>query len=127
MKGLTERQVSAVKKIYDSCIWFLYEFERSDGFNAYWEELKDETKMYEMVDGLLNKVHLVLEQEYFDLRNCDIYDELCEFVAEDLLNVYDGKLGYAYRFESIADDNFTTQMDYDKAMIHLNNIIEKYV
>ena len=131
MTHLSDRQMSAVKRIYDICIWFLHEFERTDGFNDYWYQFSEagstdpKTEIEELADGMLAKVKLVLDQEYFDLRNCGIYDELCEFVSEDLLNAYDGKLSYAYRFEAIPDGNPTTAEDYDKAMIRLNTIIDK--
>ena len=131
MTHLADRQLSAVKRIYDICIWFLHEFERSDGFNNYWHQFSQQgftnpkSKIEELADGMLAKVKLVLDQEYFDLHECEIYDELCEFVSEDLINTYDGKLGDAYRFEAIPDGNPTTAEDYDKATIRLKTIIEK--
>lgn len=80
-----------------------------------------------MADEMHRKIELVLDQEYFDLRDTDIYNELCEFVSDELIDIYDGKVSYAYRFEAYADGNPTTSEDYDKAMIKLNGIIEKYV
>ena len=133
MKQLTERQVVAVKKVYDVCIWFLTEFKRSDGFNDYWYKFvregieNPEMDILELADGLKAKVDLVLDQEYFDLRNTEIYNELCEFACEDLVDIYDGKCGYAYRFEAIPDGNPTTSDDYCKAMNKLNEIIERYI
>ena len=131
MVQLTDRQLSAVKRIYDICVWFLHEFEKSDGFNNYWYKFAQKgasdpkSEIEELADGMHAKVILVLDQEYFDLRECEIYDELCEFVNEDLVNTYDRKLSYAYRFEAIPDGNPTTTEDYDKAMIRLKTIIEK--
>ena len=75
----------------------------------------------------MGKVNLVLDQEYFDLRDTKIYEELCEFVSEDLVDIYAGKTSYAYRFEAVVDGNPTTSEDYNKAMIHLNSIIEAYI
>lgn len=132
MVHLNDRQHAAVKRIYDICIWFLYEFDRTDGFNSYWHQFAEkgskdpQEEIYELVEGMMDKVKLSLDQEYFDLRNCDVYNQLCEFVYEDLVNTYDGKLGYAYRFEAKASGNPTTAEDYDKAMIRLNTIIDKY-
>ena len=131
MAHLTDRQLSAVKRIYDICIWFLHEFDRTDGFNSYWYRFSEngiadpKTAIEELADGMHEKVKLVLEQEYFDLHECEIYDELCEFVDEDLLNAYDGKLSYAYRFEAQPDGNPTTAEDYIKALNRLNAIIKK--
>ena len=133
MERLTDGQKTAAKRIYDICIWFLYEFKQTDGFNDYWLKFKDsgsqdpESDIYEMVDEMIDKVNLVLDQEYFDLRGCDIYNELCEYVSEDLYETFNGKLGYAYRFEAMADGNPTTSQDYDRAMIRLNTIIDKYL
>ena len=132
MTHLTDRQLSAVKRIYDICIWFLYEFHSTDGFNSYWHKFKKqgspepEFDIANMADALHAKVQLVLEQEYFDLHGCEVYAELNDFVYEDLMNTYDGKLSYGYRFEAAVDGHPTTSDDYHKAMIRLNSIIEKY-
>ena len=133
MERLTDRQKTAAKRIYDICIWFLHEFDRTDGFSEYWFDFKNsgsedpESDSYAMIEGMIGKVNLVLDQEYFDLRGCDLYDELCEFVSENLYATFDGKLGYAYRFEAIPQGNPTTAQDYDRAMIRLNTIIDKYL
>lgn len=133
MEHLTDRQKNAAKRIYDLCIWFLYEFDRSNGFNDYWLEFKDsgsqdpEADIYEMVQGMIGKIHMALDQEYFDLRGCNLYDELCEYVSENLYEIFNGKLGYAYRFEAVTNGNPTTSQDYDCAMIQLNTIIDKYM
>lgn len=133
MEKLTDRQKDAAKRIYDICIWFLDEFNHSNGFNDYWFQFADagsndpKEDILEKVETMWRKVELVLDQEYFDLHGCDIYDDLCEFIYEDLINTYDGKLDYAYRFEARVDGNPTTYEDYDRAMIRLNTIIETYV
>jgi hypothetical protein len=49
-----------------------------------------------------------------------------EYSENDLYDIFDGKLGYAYRFEAIPDGNPTTQDDYNKALKSLNEIVEKY-
>ena len=133
MAQLSERQLSATKRVYDACIQFLHEFQRTAGFNDCWFDLKDsgstdiETELTEMADDKIKHICLILKQEYFDLRNCEIYNDLWEFVNEDLMNTYDGKLSYAYRFEALADGNPTTEDDYNKAMIRLNTIVGKYI
>lgn len=132
MVQLTERQKSAAKRIYDSCIWFLHEFYNSDGFNSYWFDFKEkgsldpEDDIYDLIEKLHAKVMLVLDQEYFDLHNCEIYDEFNSFIYEDLYRICSGKVGYAYRFEAKANGNPTTDEDYAKAMTRLNAIIDKY-
>lgn len=133
VERLSDRQKSAAKQIYDVCICFLDEFKRTNGFNDYWFEFKDkgarnpENAICDYVEKWIAKIQLVLNQEYFDLHNSGIYDELCDFVNEDLYNTFEGKLGYGYRFEAQVDGNPTTDDDYNCAMIHLNSIIERYV
>lgn len=76
---------------------------------------------------MIGKINLVLDQEYFDLRGCDLYDELCEYVSEELNGIYDGKVSYGYRFEAIPNGKPTTSQDYDHAMIRLLTIVDKYL
>lgn len=133
MQQLTDRQKNAVKRIYDICIWFLDQFYLTDGFNDYWYKFKDagannpEFEINNLVDSYMYKIFLVIKQEYFDLHDCDIYDELYEFVNNNLYDIYEGKVSYAYRFEAIPDGNPTTSEDYSQAMNRLNSIIEKYI
>lgn len=133
MNQLADWQLDAVKRIYDSCIWFLDEFNHSDGFNDYWLTFKQkgakntEVAICDYAEEMMRKINLVLSQEYFDLCHCNIYDELCEYVGEDLVDIYDGKVSYAYRFEASVNGNPSTEEDYDKAMVKLLGIIEKYV
>ena len=65
---------------------------------------------------MLWDVQLVLDQEYFDLHNCEIYDQLCDFVNIDLSDIYSEKLDYG-SLDII-------RSNYNKAMIHINTIIE---
>lgn len=133
MTQLTNRQKNAVKRIYDICICFLEKFRNTDGFNDYWYRFKDagftdpEAKIYDFVDKLIREIILVFKQEFFDLHDCEIYNELYEFIDDDLNDIYDGKLSYAYRFEADSYVSPTTYEDYNKAMIRLNSIIEKYI
>ncbi len=133
MAQLTERQKDAAKRVYDVLIWFLEEFSNTEGFNSWWLEFKEkgsaapEDDIYERITGMEDRVRLVLNQEYFDLHDHEIYDALCEFVGEDLVDVYNGKISYAYRFEATAEDNPTVWDDYEKAMNKLNEIIERFI
>ena len=133
MFQLTERQKNAAKRIYDVLIWFLEEFSNTDGFNSWWLEFKEqgvhdpEDAIYERITQMQERVQLVINQEYFDLHDQDIYDAFCEFASEDLTNVYNGKVSYAYRFEADGENEPTVWQDYEKAMQRLNEIIEKIV
>ena len=86
-----------------------------------------ESDMYDYIQGLEEKILLVFRQEYFYLHDTPIYNELLNFMDEDLGETYNGKLGYAYRFEAVPEGNPTTEDDYVKAMDKLNSIIEKYI
>ena len=133
MAQLTDRQKTAAKKIYDKCIWFLNEFNHTDGFNDFWLEFKDaghkdpEGKSYDKVSAMMDEIFLVYNQEYFDLKGHPIYDDFWEYLSDDLYETFDGKLSYAYRFEAIPNGQPTVSEDYDKAMITLNGIIDKYL
>ena len=133
MFKLTERQKDAAKRIYDILIWFLEEFSNTDGFSSWWQEFKEqgvydrEEAIFERITRMEEKVRLVLNQEYFDLHDHDIYDEFCEFAGEDLVNVYNGKINCDYTFEADDENTPIIWQDYEKAMQHLNEIIERIV
>jgi len=132
VERLTERQLDAAKRIYDIMIWFLDEFNNTDGFNDWWYDFQNagsenpESDIYDRVLDMRRKIELVISKEYFDLHDHEIYDDFCEFFYEDLDEIYNGKVSYAYRFEAIPDGNPTTWDDYEKAMQHLNQIVERY-
>lgn len=130
---LTERQKDACKRVYDSIVEFLFEFKQTSGFNDYWfqysssEEKNVENMIYGRVEEKVDHLFLVLDKEYFDLGKHEIYEKLCEYVSENIYDLFDGKLSYAYRFEAAASGNLTTLEDYDHAMKALNEIIEEYI
>ena len=132
-KQLTDRQKDAAKRIYDVLIWFLEEFNNTDGFNDWWLEFKDQGEdspedcIYDRIAEMNNRINLVFEQEYFDLHNHEIYDEFGEFICEDLREAYTGKVSYAYRLEANGEDSPMLWQDYEKAMNRLNMIIDRYI
>ena len=69
---------------------------------------------------------LSLKKEYPIIGKIQIYTDLSNFIYNDLYDIYDGKLTYAYRFEAIPDGNPTTDEDYIKAYKKLNEIIDSY-
>ena len=126
MKQLTDRQKDAAKRIYDVLIWFLDEFRNTDGFNSWWSDCAargsddPDYEVIERITGMEERIKLVLDQEYFDLHDREIYDELCEFAGEHIPAVYTGKVGGDGRAEA-------AWRDYEKAVQCLNEIIERYV
>ena len=132
MQPLSDRQKDAAKRIYDVLTWFLEEFNNSDGFSSWWSDIAldggkpSEDAVYERITQMEERIHLVLNQEYFDLFNHEIYDDFCEFASEDLEKVYVGKIGYGYRYE--ADEGHpSVWQDYEAARHRLNEIVERYI
>ena len=82
-----------------------------------------ESTIYEFADTEIRKIGMRLQKEFFYLRDLSIYDTLYDFVDVDLVNIYDGKCGYSYRFETIG----STDEDYLKALNKLNDIVKDVV
>ena len=135
MNNFNELQINSIKKVYDSIIEHLDYFEKTDGYNDLWLDFIDkgiepkyiENKLYEVAEKELNKVILCHKKEKMLLKNTKIYEEIENFIYNDLYDIFDGKLKYAYRFEAIPDGNPTTEDDYNKAMNKFNSIIDKYI
>ena len=130
---LSERQKDSAKRIYDILIWFLDEFSNTDGFSIWWTELKDqgnsdpEDTIYERLTRMEECVQLVINQEYFDLHNTEIYDAFCEFAGEELTNLYLGKIGNYCGFDANDENTNSIWQEYETAMQHLNELIERIV
>lgn len=132
--NLSTLQIESTKRVYDAIIDYLNDFYKTDGFTgALWYEFlrkgsKDpEQDIYEYAESKIAEVQLVLQKEYFYLRNTEIYADILEYVENDLYNIFDGKLSYAYRFEAIPDGNPATYADYTSALTRLESIIERYI
>ena len=131
----TDIQINSVKRIYDSIIQHLDYFEKTNGYNDLWVEYIDkgvkpefvEDRLYEVAEIELNKVMLCYKNEKMLLNNTKIYDEIGDYIYNDLYDIFDGKLKYAYRFEAIPAGNPTTEDDYNKAMNKIDSIIDKYI
>lgn len=134
MDKLSTLQIESLKRVYDAIIDFLDDFDNTDGFTGtLWCEFqrkgyKDpEQEICVYADNRLEQVKKVLLKEYFYLHDSDVYMNVCEYVENDLFEIYDGKLGYAYRKDAIPDGNPTTFDDYNKALQRINEIIEKHI
>ena len=126
-------QIESLKRIYDDVIDYLDNFYKTDGFTGtLWYVYQDqgykdpEDKIYEYAEERIEKVLLTIQKEYFYLHDTEVYSEILEYSENDLYDIFNGKLGYAYRFEAIPDGNPTTQDDYSKALKRINEIVEKY-
>lgn len=132
MEKLTEIELMSVKRVYESIIEFLEYFYKTNGFNDLWfdfENLKPslrEEKLWEIAEKEHDKVMMSLKKEYLIIGKMQIYTDLSNFIYNDLYDIYDGKLTYAYRFEAIPDGNPTTDEDYTQAYKKLDEIIDSY-
>lgn len=132
MKKLSDVELMSIKRVYESIIKFLEYFYKTNGFNDLWfdfEKLEPslrEEKLWEIAEKEHDKVMLSLKKEYPIIGKIQIYTDLSNFIYNDLYDIYDGKLKYAYRFEAIPDGNLTTDEDYTKAYKKLNEIIDSY-
>ena len=127
----TDLQIQSIKRIYDEIIEFLFYFSETNGFSNLWIKYENkgvpknliESTIYEFADTEIRKIGMRLQKEFFYLRDLSIYDTLYDFVDVDLVNIYDRKCGYDYRFEEIG----STDEDYLKAMNKLNDIVKDEV
>lgn len=133
MEKLSTLQIESLKRIYDAIIDFLDDFDKTDGFTGtLWYEFQrkgskhPEDDIYDYAQNKIEKVQKVFLKEYFYLHDTEVYGELNNYIENDLYDTFDGKLGYAYRFEAVPDGNPTTFDDYSKAMQRINVIIEQY-
>ena len=135
MSNFNQYQINSIKTIYDKIIEHLDYFYYTDEYNDLWIKMGDEgynknnieDKLYEIDDEKINEVFLSYEKEKIFLKNTEIYDEIGEYIYNDLYDIFNGKLSYAYRFEAIPSNNPTTQEDYEKAIKKINLIIDKYI
>jgi transcriptional regulator with XRE-family HTH domain len=127
-------QTESLKRIYDAVIDYLDDFNKTDGFTgALWYKFarlgsKDpEEEIGRYAEDKIDAVLLVIQKEYFYLHDTVVYSDILEYAENDLYDIFDGKLSYAYRFEAVIDGHPTTDEDYSKALSRINEIIEKYV
>ncbi len=132
-KMLNDLQIQSVKRVYDSIIDFLEIFNKTNGFNDLWFEIKEkpefrENELYEIATREHDKVMLSLKKEYFYLKGTKVYSDLENYIYNNLYDIYEGKLSYGYRFESEGEVHGTPTLseDYNKAINSINNIINKY-
>ena len=138
---ITERQKDSIKRIYDSIVEYFDFFERTNGFNDIWMDICNEYNnarqiedaLYRIADTAQQKCILVLKKEYIELFRLDLYEELEEFVYDYLLDMYNGKLSYAYRFEAGVENvdgtryTLTTDEELTKAYKTINELLEPYM
>lgn len=138
---ITERQKDSLKIIYDAIIDFLITFDETDGFNDFWHKFVDmgvppehvESRLYDVAEEEQRKVIHVLQKEYIVIHKLEIYPKLEEYVYDDLCDIYNEKLSYAYRFEAGVENvdgtrtTVTTSEDYTAALNKINDLLDPYM
>ena len=133
MEKISTLQIESIKRIYDAIIDFLDDFFKTDGFTGgLWCVFSErgsknpEQEICEYADKKHEKVRKVFLKEYFYLHDLEVYSEINNYIENDLIDIYAGKLSYGYRYEENSDGNPTTFDDYSKALERINEIIEPY-
>ena len=138
MGKLTEQQVQAVDRIYKEIINFLFIFLNTDGIFADSSVIYDldipYDKRHEYADSEFEKVKIAWYKEFVYLKGTSIYDELDDFIWNDLVGTYQDisdnipgidKLSGSYRYEP--DEGKAAADDFDEAIVKLQKIICKYI
>lgn len=130
MNGLTDLQLQSLKRIYDAVLDYLVDFRNTGGFTTdLWVQYADEgvsdieNEIYNYAETSISKVHTTIMKEYFYLHDLPVYKELEAYAYNDLYDIYDGKLGYAYRFETPG----SADEDFEKAMKRLGEIVQSAI
>ena len=100
---LNDRQKSAAKRIYDACVDIIGDVLYDKECEITGPETAKKIK----------KLSVVCDQEYFDLKDTEIYNELCE-AALELMNIS------AMNREDASDL-------CDETMLRLNTILDRYI
>lgn len=133
MVALADREKTALKKVYDSIIDFLYEFIDTDGFEIVMYDIEHgikcdfSEKMYDEINDKVKNVYRTLNKEYFDLGRHEVYNELNEYINNYVYDMFDGKFAYRDGKTVVIQSGLTSEEEYANALSALNRIVEKYV
>ena len=135
MEKLNEQQIQAVDRIYKEIINFLFLFLNTGGVFSESEYIYNfhvpYDKRHEYAGSEFEKVKIAWYKEFVYLKGTQIYDELDEYIWNDLIGTYQDisgnipevdKCSYQYR-----SPGGTVWKDYDAAMVKLQELISKYI
>ena len=121
-----DRQLTALKKVYDACVSFLNDYLFSNGFSKYWSDLVEsgfegnlDNEMYYRMLKKQETVQTVFDQEYFDLHDLEVYDSMSVLVNDGLMGLFEGNHEDEY-------DNTKAEETVEKYN-HLMNVINDLV
>lgn len=148
VERLSDLQKESVKRIYDSIIDFLWDFENTSGFVDYYDQIRNEhpyvngmlikNDLNEKIEEKYNALQLQYRKEYMFLKDHPIYEELRNLLygtGDDssdpnyygLAVIYEGKISFDYRFNAGCEDHPSVDEDYEKGLRMINDVIDRYV
>ena len=138
MDRSNQRQIEAAKRITDKCLWYLSNYLNSDGYDKYFQEYEASgvenpfAEVFDLAESFYNELMTVYEQEYFDLHDTDIYQDLQIFIAMHQ-RYYSGsvkdQIPELRQYDPIRgeDVDLEISLNYMDALSELQEIIKKYI
>lgn len=123
---LSDSQIMSVKRIYDSLIDYLDEFERTNGFDSMYFNDIDSTELDTFVNYKWLDVYKAYQKEKLFLADLDIYAAFYDFICNDLSEMTEDKVGIDRPVTSSEGTILSTEDEYDKAMSALNDLLDEY-
>jgi len=124
---LNNKQIDSLKRIYDKILDYLGEFKKTCGFATliynHDKMINAKTRrilVLEELDKKIEDLNVNLYKEGFYLRDTTIYEELFNFINNDLIELYDGKLA-----DRIPGGN--VDGEFYLSLKKLENLTAKYV
>lgn len=133
MTRLSEKQIEAVKRIYDVCTETLNHFLYLDNVKTMIrkcgrrKEFEPAFDVAACCSELGNRMYLVVDKEYFYLRGTEIYDLLAELTVDIANEVVPSLLTYMDELEQVEELYVRLSEDAARYMQELNRIIEQNV
>lgn len=132
MTSLTELQIDATKRIYDTIIDLLYDFESTDGYEDTWSDAEcdgfDDPTAF--VDDHFAKMYADIEKAYMKehiyLRGAAIYNDLLSYIQEGIFSLRDTAISCIENNVRHNNPTWSTEL-YQQRLKELHNITEKYI
>ena len=138
MERLNEQQIKSVDRIYKEIINFLFVFLNTDGIFTgssviYGLDIPFDRRL-EYADSEFEKVRIAWYKEFVYLKGTKIYDELDEYIENDLIGAYQDisdnipgvdKCSPGYRYEP--GEGKAASDDFNEAIIKIQKLVCKYI
>lgn len=138
MEKLSDQQIAAVDRIYKEIINFLFVFLLTDGLftsssSIYGLDVPHNSRL-DFADSEFEKVRIAWYKEFVYLNGTKVYDELDDYIDNDLLGTYQDisgnipgidKCSECYRYEP--EEGKPASDDFEEAMIKIQQLVGRYV